>query len=47
MEKKKKINSKEKYIPKTQNKKKKKSGEQSEKDIETNIFKCNECEYVC
>ena len=37
MEEKKKINSKDKNIPKTQNKKKKKSGEQSEKDIETNI----------
>ena len=38
IEKKKKINSKDKNVPKTQNKKKKISGEQSEKESETNMY---------
>ena len=43
IEEKKKINSKDKNIPQN----KKKSGVQSEKEIQTNMYKCNECEYVC
>ena len=43
----KKIDSKDKNIPKLHNKKIKKSGEQSEKEIQTKMYKCNECEYVC
>ena len=46
IEEKKKINSKDKNIPKTQYKKKEKSEEQSGKEIETNMYKCNECDDV-